>query len=75
MESTPAAAALKLTERNQVINAEVKSITWGYILVGDVKSQQVQDKGMMVKSVVTVLGYKAELFTADQIMQLCAHLK
>jgi hypothetical protein len=29
----------------------------------------------MVKSVVTILGYKAELFTADQIRQLCAHLK
>jgi hypothetical protein len=27
------------------------------------------------KSVVTILGYKAELFTADQIRQFCAHLK
>jgi hypothetical protein len=34
-------------------------------MVGDVKSQQVQIKDMMVKSVVTILGYKAELFTAD----------
>jgi hypothetical protein len=30
---------------------------------------------MMGKSVITILGYKAKLFTADQIMQLCAHLK
>ena len=30
---------------------------------------------MMVKSVASILGYKAELFTADQIRQLCAHFK
>jgi len=65
VESAPAAGALKQTdEKNQVKNAEVKSITWGDIVVGDIKSQQVQDKGMMVKSVVTILCYKAELFTA-----------
>jgi hypothetical protein len=77
VESAPAAAALalKVAERNQVKNVEVKSIMWGDIIVGDIKSQQVQDKGVMVKSVVTILGYKAELFTADQIRQLCAHLK
>jgi hypothetical protein len=40
---------------------------WGDIIVGDIKSQLVQDKGMTVKSVVTILGYKAELFTGDQI--------
>jgi hypothetical protein len=33
------------------------------------------NKGMVVKSVVTVLGYKAVLFTVAQIRQLCAHLK
>jgi hypothetical protein len=32
---------------------------WGDIIVGAVKSQLVQGKGMMVKSVVTILGYKA----------------
>jgi hypothetical protein len=30
---------------------------------------------MMIKSVASILGYKAELFTADQTRQLCAHLK
>jgi hypothetical protein len=48
---------------------------WGDIIVGDIISQRVENKGMMAKSVVTILGYKAELFTADQIRQLCAHLK
>ena len=30
---------------------------------------------MMVKSVASILDYKAELFTADQIGQFCAYLK
>ncbi len=30
---------------------------------------------MLIKAVASILGYKAELLTADQIMQLCAHLK
>jgi hypothetical protein len=34
-----------------------------------------QDKGMMVKSVVTIGGYKSENFTADQIQQISATLK
>ncbi len=60
--SVAAVGTSKQVERNLVKNV-------------DVKSQRVQDKGMMVKSVASILGCKAELFTADQIRQLCAHLK
>jgi hypothetical protein len=48
-------------------NKDFKAVIWEYIVVVEVPSTRQQDKGMMVKSVVTIGGYKFENFMADQI--------
>ncbi len=62
-----AVTALKQAEKMALKSYDLKAVTWEDVVVGEVSSTRAQAKGMMVKSVVTIGGYKSENFTADQI--------
>ncbi len=72
---TVAVGSSRLTEKNIIKNLVLNNVKWGDITVGDIVSQRIQHKGMVVKSVVTILGYKADLFTFEQIWQICGYLR
>jgi len=61
---------LKQAEKMALKSYDLKAVTWEDVVVGEVSSTRAQAKGMMVKSVVTIGGYKSENFTADQIQQI-----
>jgi hypothetical protein len=44
---------------------DFKAVTWEDVIVGKVPSTNKQDKGMMVKSVITIGGYQPKNFTAN----------
>ena len=75
VRATAEAAALKQAEKLAIKSFDFKAVTWEDVTVGEVPSTNKQDRGMMVKSVLAIGGYRPENFTAKQIRLVCATLK